>query len=313
MSAGPIKQTMGPAEWLLLLALATLWGGSFFFAEVALDELPPFTLVLGRAGFAALTLVVIVHAAGHRLPADWQSWRTFAVMGTLNNMIPFCLIFWGQTQISGGLASILNATTPLFTVVLANWLTADERMTPGRLAGVLLGIAGVAVMIGLDALAGFGLGVVAQIAVLAAACSYAFAGIYGRRFRGQPALVVATGQVVASSVLMLPLALIVDRPWTLPLPHATTIGAVLGVAVLCTAVAYVIYFTLLARAGATNLLLVTFLIPVSAILLGSLFLGERLAPTQIAGMALIALGLAAIDGRAMRWLRPAGRRAPLSG
>lgn len=313
MTAAPIKQTMGPAEWLLLITLAALWGGSFFFAEVALVELPPFTLVLGRVGFAALTLVVIVHAAGHRLPSDGRSWRAFAAMGALNNMIPFCLIFWGQTQISGGLASILNATTPLFTVVLAHWLTADERMTAGRLTGVLLGIAGVAVMIGLDALTGLGLGVLAQIAVLAGACSYACAGIYGRRFRGQPALVVATGQVAAASLMMLPLALIVERPWSLPTPGAVTIGAVLAVAVLCTAVAYVIYFTLLARAGATNLLLVTFLIPVSAILLGTLILGETLAPTQIAGMALIGLGLAAIDGRAVRRLRPGGRRAPLSG
>ena len=295
-----IKQTMGGVEWALLLALAALWGGSFFFAEVALNELPPFTLVLGRVGFAAVALLALTCLSGHSLPADWRLWRAFFVMGALNNLIPFSLIFWGQTQITGGLASILNATTPLFTVVLAHVLTTDERMTGNRLMGVIIGIAGVGVMIGLDALAGLGAAVLAQVAVLAGACSYACAGIFGRRFRDQPAIVVATGQVTATTVMMLPLVAVIDRPWTLPLPGAATWAAVLGVALLCTALAYVIYFTLLARAGATNLLLVTFLIPVSAILLGGLFLDERLGTSEIAGMALIAAGLVLIDGRVFR-------------
>jgi drug/metabolite transporter (DMT)-like permease len=303
-----IKRTMGPVEWLLLATLSVLWGGSFFFAEVALAELRPLTVVLCRVGFAALVLVALVYATGRRLPCRASQWRAFFAMGGLNNLIPFILIVWGQTHIASGLASILNATTPVFTVVLAHLLTRDERMTPNRLAGVLLGLAGVAVMIGPEALEGLGPHLAAQLAVLGAALSYAFAGIYGRRFQGEPPLVVAAGQVTASSALVLPLALVVDRPWTVPLPGAETWAAIAGLAVLSTALAYVIFFRILAAAGATNLLLVTLLIPVSAILLGTLVLGERLEAGQLAGMAVIGLGLLAIDGRPLQWLR-AGRGA----
>jgi drug/metabolite transporter (DMT)-like permease len=224
-------------------------------------------------------------------------------MGLLNNLIPFSLIFWGQTHIASGLASILNSTTPLFTAVLAHFLTRDERLTANRLAGVLAGLAGVVVMIGPDVLVGLRANVLAQSAVLCAALSYALAGIYGRRFRGTPPLVTAAGQVTSTSVLLLPVVLLADRPWTLPLPGARTWAAVAGLALLCTALAYVIYFRILAVAGATNLLLVTFLIPVSALLLGGLVLGERLEPRHFGGMGLIALGLAAMDGRPLRKAR----------
>jgi drug/metabolite transporter (DMT)-like permease len=227
----------------------------------------------------------------------------------LNNALPFCLIVWGQTQIASGLAAILNATTPLWTVLLAHALTRDERINAEKAAGVLVGFAGVAAMIGPALLAEIGADALAQLAVLAAAVSYAFAGIYGRRFRamGVPPLVTATGQVTASTLLLLPLALAVDRPWQLALPGPTTVAAVLGFALLSTALAYVLYFRLLASAGATNLLLVTFLIPVSAILLGALVLGERLTARQLLGMALIGAGLAAIDGRLLRRLRAQSR------
>jgi drug/metabolite transporter (DMT)-like permease len=198
------------------------------------------------------------------------------------------------------LAAILNATTPLFTVLVANAFTAEEKATPAKLCGVALGIFGVALMIGLDATGGASRHLVAELAVLAAAVSYAFAGVFGRRFRGHPPLIVAAGQLTGSSTLMLPLALLIDRPWTLAMPTATTWLAVIGLALLSTALAYVIYFRILARAGATNLLLVTFLIPVSALLLGIAFLGERLNPHHLIGMALIGSGLAAIDGRPLR-------------
>jgi drug/metabolite transporter (DMT)-like permease len=304
------RRMMGPVEWLLLLTLSVLWGGSFFFAEVALAELPSFTVVLARVGLAALALLLIVLASGQRLPRSARLWGAFLVMGGLNNLIPFSLIVWGQTQIASGLASILNATTPLFAVVLAHALTRDERLTPGRLAGVLAGIAGVTVMIGPEALAGLGGQVLAELAVLGAALSYALAGIFGRRFRTTPPLVAALGQVCASTLMILPLALLTDRPWTLPVPGLATLGALAGIAVLSTALAYVIYFRILAAAGATNLMLVTFLIPVSALILGTTILAERLTPGQLGGMALIGLGLAAIDGRAVDWLlRRHGRRA----
>jgi drug/metabolite transporter (DMT)-like permease len=302
-----VNRTMTPSEWALLLALSVLWGGSFFFIAVAVAELPPFTVVVLRVGLAALILNIAISAVGLRMPRDRQTWRAFFGMGILNNVMPFCLIVWGQTHIASGLAAILNATTPLWTVIVAHLLTSDERMTGNRLAGVIVGFLGVVVMIGPDALAGLGANVAAQLAVLAAGMSYAFAGVYGRRFRQMRTapMLTAMGQVSASTIMLLPVALIVDHPWTLPMPSPSAWGAVLGIASLSTALAYVLYFRILATAGATNLLLVTFLIPVSAILLGSL-LGERLGPSHFLGMAFVGAGLAAIDGRLAKLARKVG-------
>jgi drug/metabolite transporter (DMT)-like permease len=296
-----MQQPMGRQEWGLLLLLSVLWGGSFFFSKVALGELAPFSVVLGRVAIAAIALQLIVRLSGQHMPTNWSLWRRFFIMGALNNLIPFSLIFYGQTQIASGLASILNATTPLWTVILAHWFTNDERLTSLRLLGVFLGLAGVVVLIGPDLLVGLGVNVLAQLAVVGAAISYACAGIFGKGFRGVAPLVTATGQLTATSLLMLPIALLVDQPWLQPAPGLTTWGALVGLALLSTALAYQIYFQLLARAGATNLLLVTFLIPVSALLLGFTLLGERLAIGDFIGMACIGLGLAAIDGRVMRW------------
>jgi drug/metabolite transporter (DMT)-like permease len=291
------SKTMGVTEWLLLVTLSLLWGGSFFFNAVALADLPPFTVVFVRVAIAALVLGLIITITGQTPRLSASLCLAFLVMGLLNNVIPFSLIVWGQTRIGSGLASILNATTPLFTVLLAHWLTRDERLTPTRLIGVVCGLVGVAVMIGPQALEHLGLDVLAQLAVVAAAMAYAFAGIFGRRFKGTPPMVTAAGQLGASALLMLPLVLLVDRPMSLAMPTPTTWGALLGLAVLSTALAYVIYFRILARAGATNLLLVTFLIPVSALLLGIGILGEVLQTRELVGMTLIGLGLAAIDGR----------------
>jgi len=294
-----INRVMGPTEWAMLLALSVLWGGSFFFTGVAVRELPPFTLVALRVGLAALILLAAVRLTGATLPKGRRVWAAFFGMGFLNNLAPFSLIVWGQTHIASGLASILNATTPLATVLVAHALTADEKLTPNRLAGVVVGLGGVAVMVGPDALGGLRANVLAQLACLAAAVSYALAGVYGRRFRrmGVPPMTTAAGQVTASTLMLLPLALVLDQPWTLPMPSASAWGAVLGIAALSTALAYFLYFRILATAGATNLLLVTFLIPVSAVLLGTGLLGERLEPRHYLGMALIGTGLAAIDGR----------------
>lgn len=300
---------LGGREWAMLLALAVLWGGSFFFNAVAVRELPSFTLVWLRVAVAAATLLLVLRLVGQRMPTGGRVWAAFFGMGLLNNVIPFVLIVWGQHHIASGLASILNATTPLFTVLVAHLLTPDERLTPLKAAGVAVGFAGAVFMVGPDALGGLGTGVTAQLACLAGALTYAFAGIFGRRFRrmGVPPVATAAGQVCASTVLLLPLILLVDRPWTLAMPHAATWGAVVGVGLLSTALAYVLYFRILAAAGATNLLLVTFLIPVSAILLGALVLGETLLPRHFGGMVLIGAGLACIDGRLPRLLR---RRRP---
>ena len=290
---------MSPLDWTLLLALSILWGGSFFFVGVAVKALPPFTIVLLRVAIAATALHAVLRLSRTAMPWDRRTWLAFFGMGLLNNSIPFSLIVWGQTQIASGLASILNATTPLFTVLVAHLLTADERLSKGRIAGVLIGLAGIVVLIGPQALAGLGQDVAAQLAVLGAAVSYGFAAIFGRRFKrmGVPPLATAAGQVTASSLLLLPVALIVDRPWTLAWPEPSAWGAIVGLALLSTALAYVVFFRILASAGAVNLSLVTFLIPPSAILLGVAILGERLQATDFLGMALIGLGLAAIDGR----------------
>lgn len=295
---------MGRAEWLLLILLSLLWGASFLFIGLAVGHLPTLTIVALRVALAALGLAAFLHLRGLRLPRQPAVWRAFLGMGLLNNVIPFCLIVWGQSQIAAGLAAILNATTPLFAVLAAHVLTADERLTPARALGVLAGFGGAAVMIGPSALAGGG-PLLAQLAVLGAALSYGLAGIFGRRFRslGVAPLATATGQLTASALLLVPLALLVDQPWTLAAPPVQVWAAILGLALVSTALAYVLYFRILSVAGATNLSLVTFLIPVSAILLGWLVLHERLEPRQFAGMALIALGLSLIDGRLWRLRR----------
>jgi len=294
---------MSATDWLLLVALSMLWGASFFFGKIALLELPPLTVALGRVAIAAAILVVLARITGTVLPADMAAWRPYLLMGLLNNVIPFGLIFWGQTHIPSGLAAILNATTPLFTVLVAHIATADEKLTAARVSGVIFGFCGVVVMIGPDMLRQIGADIAAQFACLLAAISYAIAGVYGRRFRGEPPLRVAAGQLVASSIILAPLALVLDQPWTLPWPSASAWAALVALASLSTALGYLIYFRLLARAGATNVLLVTFLIPVSAILLGTLILGEQLAVRHIVGMIAIGIGLAAIDGRLLRLYR----------
>ena len=301
MATPPARPTMSATDWLLLVTLSVLWGGAFFFGKVAVAELPPLTVALGRVGIAAAILIVLMRLTGTVLPASLAGWRPFAVMGFLNNALPFGLILWGQTHIPSGLAAILNATTPLFTVLIAHVVTADEKITPARMAGLIFGLAGVVVLIGPDLLREFGAHVAAQFACLGAAVSYALSGIYGRRFRGTPALTVATGQLVASTVMLTPLVLWLDQPWQLPLPSLPASGAIFGLAALSSALGYVIYFRVLASAGATNVLLVTFLMPISAILLGVLVLGEQLSDRHFVGIAVIAIGLAAIDGRAAKW------------
>lgn len=296
---------MSATVWGLLLALSLLWGGSFFFVGVAVHVLPPLTIVACRVGLATVVLLPSLYLAGLRLPRGGTVWLAFFGMGLLNNAIPFSLIVWAQGQIPSGLASILNATTPISTALVAHAFTADEKLSFNRILGVLLGLAGVVILLGPELLlSGLGGSVLAQAAVLLATLSYACAAVFGRRFRrlGIPPLATATGQLIASSSMLLPLALVIDRPWLLPLPPLPVLAALLGLAVLSTALAYVIFFRVMAAAG-SNVNLVTLLVPVSAILLGVLVLGESLGLRQIAGMAVIALGLLAIDGRLLRRLR----------
>lgn len=300
---------MSGRDWAILLVLSVLWGGSFFFIEIAVETVPPLTLVLIRVAIAAAALWLFLMAAGLRGGPPASVYPDFLLLALLNNVLPFVLFAWAQTEIAGGLASILNATTPIWGVVVAHLCTRDEKMTPAKVAGVLLGFGGVAVLIGSDLLREIGTGILAQLACLIATLCYALAGVFGRRFHalGVSPLMVSTGQLTAAALVMAPLVLFFEPPWQHAGPSAGAWAALVALALICTSLAYILYFALLASAGATNSLLVTFLIPITAILLGSLFLGEVLEARHFGGMALIGAGLAAIDGRLIGRLRM-GRR-----
>ncbi len=305
-----IHEKMTRWDILVLMVLSVLWGGSFFFIEVLVDHLPPLTIVNIRVALAAIALWVIIWIRRVEKPANLVQWVALLVLGALNNALPFTLITWGQTEISSGLASILNATTPFFTVLVAGAMLTDERMTPGKLLGVVIGVIGTAVMIGPSALKGLSGGTLGQIAVLGAALSYALAAVYARRFKawGISPLMVATGQVTMAAFLLAPLTLVVDQPWTLDMPSMTAWSAMVGLAFFSTVIAYILYFRLIDSAGATNAALVTFLIPISAILLGVAFLGETLNGLQVLGMTLIFGGLLVMDGRIWQSLKNKGEK-----
>jgi drug/metabolite transporter (DMT)-like permease len=292
---------MSAGTWGLLALLGFIWGGSFFFARVAVGHVPPATLVLLRVALAALALHLYLAGRFSLYETLRARWREFLLLGLINNAVPHMLIFLGQTQIGAGLAAVLNATTPIFTVLIANQATADEKLSPSKLAGCLIGLVGTAVLIGPRALAPFtdagGPPLWALVLPVLAAVSYGFAATYGKRFRGTPPPVIAAGQLTASSLLMLPAALALDAPWQLPLPPLSAILAVLALALVSTAYAYILYFRILAAAGATNTSLVTLLVPPSAIILGMLFLGEELTAIGILGMVLVLAGLIVLDGR----------------
>ena len=302
-------------DWAMLLALSGLWGGSFFFVAIAVDELPPITTASLRIGLAALAMNLLLRAMKINIPAVPALWRDFLIMGLLNLAIPFALIAWGQTRIDGGLASIFNATTPFSTTIAAHFFTHDERMTRSRLVGVSIAVTGVVLIIGIDALDGLGSAFAGELAVLTATWSYAFAAVFGRRFSlprfkaiGVSPLVASTGQLTGATVLIVPFALAVEHPWTFPLPGWETGAAVAGMSLLSTALASIVYFRILASAGAANSMLVTLLMPVTALLLGVTVLGERLDLRYFIGIALLAAGLAVVDGRVMP-VRPRGPRS----
>ncbi|MDO6731536.1 DMT family transporter [Marinovum sp. 2_MG-2023] len=304
----PPPPTMDLKASMMLLLLAAVWGGSFFFAEVALTELPPMTITLHRVFWAMTALACALRARGARLPRPGRIWGAYLVMGALNNAIPFSLIFWGQTQIDSGLASILNATTAMFAALMAGLLLKDEPLTFKRIAGATLGVVGVALIMGPSAVTAFSLHNLAQLAVLGATMSYALAGVWGRSMLSdQPPLVNAFGMLLGSTVLMIPAVLVLDGPPNLSLSMGVW-AALLGLSTLSTALAYGLYFAILARAGAANLLLVTLLIPPFAIALGVVFLGETMAPIAWFGFAVIGIGFAVTDGRLFARFARSGRR-----
>lgn len=299
------ENSMNALTWGLLLLLGLIWGGSFFFARIAVQDVPPLTLVFLRLSLAAVALHIYIAGRFGLYDVLRARWREFLVLGLINNALPHTMIFLGETEIGAGLAAVLNATTPIFTVIVGNYLTTDERLTPAKLLGCLVGLVGTAVLVGPGAMSHTGAPLWALLLPILAAVSYGFAAIYGKRFKGTPAPSIAAAQLTCSSLLILPVALLVDRPWQLALPPAGSIGAILALALLSTAFAYILFFRIMALAGATNTSLVTLLVPPSAILLGAVFLGETLGLAEAAGMALIGAGLVMLDGRAFRRLKPA--------
>ena len=304
-----INQRMGTKDWAMLLLLSFLWGGSFFLIGVVVAELPPLTIVTLRVGVAALTLWAVLLIGGYEIPKSLKLWRAFFMLGLLNNVIPFALIVWGQNHIGAGLASIINATTPLFTILIAGAFLADEHMSPQKVVGVVVGLFGVAVLIGGEPLADIGLDMslqtLAQLAIMGAAISYGCASVFGRRFKalGISPFSTAVGQVTAATIILLPVTFLVERPDQLANPSLQTWLAILCLGVFCTALGYILFFKILSSSGATNVVLVTFLVPITASFLGWLILNEQLHSRYFIGMAFIGLGLAAIDGRLWRKLK----------
>ncbi|CAN1526570.1 RhaT Permeases of the drug/metabolite transporter (DMT) superfamily [Sphingomonadaceae bacterium] len=288
--------------WMLIAILSLLWGGSFVMIEIGLRSYPPLTLVFARVALAVPPMLLAMRLMGERLPSDSRSWVLLTVVGALNCALPFSLFFWGQQYLDSGYASILNATTPLWGVIAAHFLTSDEKATPTRILGALVGMAGIVVMVGPAAMKGLSDNLLAQIACLVSTTFYSFAAIYGRRL-SQSALTpisVATGQTITASLIMLPIMLMVDQPWGMAMPRFDSTMAALMLALISTALAYTLYFRLIDRSGASNAQLVAFLIPVFAVLLGSLLLNEKLTAGQAGGAVLIAAGLVILDGRLFR-------------
>lgn len=304
------QKTLSRRATAELLLLALIWGGSFLAIRTALDQISVLAAVTHRVLWAALALWIVVLLRRLPLPRGLPVWGAFLLMGVLNNIIPFTLMAWGQLHIPTGLTAILNAATAIWGVLVAALVFTDERLTAQRLFGVIIGFLGVATAIGLKSLVALDLRSLAQIAVVAGTVSYAFAGAWARyALTKQPPLVAAAGMLTASALIMLPLSWMLEGPLPLDLsPRAW--GAVGYYAIGATALAYLLYYRVLAVAGSGNLLLVTLLIAPVAILLGALVRGESLAPSAVAGFLVLCFGLVILDGRLVA--RPVGGRSPQS-
>jgi drug/metabolite transporter (DMT)-like permease len=291
------QQFMGPLEWAMLIVLSIIWGGSFFFFAVIIKELPVFTIVFFRVFLATLALWLFILVSRQELPDLKSIWHNFFLMGLFNNVIPFSLIVWGESKVAPGLAAVLNATTPFFAVIVAHLSTQNEKLTWNRMAGAIIGLLGVGALVGYDAIKSLGIDLPFQLAIVLASLSYGICTIFGRRLAKVPPLITAASQTAASSIMLLPLMFLIDHPFTLSMPSLYAAASLVTLALLCTAIAYLIFFTIVKRAGMTNVTLVTFLVPVSAMILGALFLNEQISERHFLGMAVIGIGLALIDGR----------------
>ncbi|RXH04120.1 DMT family transporter [Bradyrhizobium vignae] len=291
------RQTRLAFEIGLLLLLSLIWGSSFTLIKVALPTIPPFTMVAARVTIAAVLLILVALAQGHALPREGPVWAAFVVQGLLQSALPFTLISWGETHITSGLAGVLNATPPMFVLAIALSTGRGREAISGRkIIGVALGLAGVALTMRVDARSGFGTTApLAQAAVLAASFCYALAPIWGQRFAYLPAIVTAAGAMSCAAALMLPIAAVLDRPWTLA-PTMQAIMAVLGLASVCTALAMVIYFRLIHTLGPLGTTSGSYLRAGFAVALGTTLLGESFTWSMLAGMTFIVIGVMAVTG-----------------
>jgi drug/metabolite transporter (DMT)-like permease len=310
-STAPTPLRLGATEWGLIALQSMFWGSAYFFIEIAQPELPPLTIAALRTLPASAALLVIVLSLGYRLPATLAEWGIFILFSAFNTVLPFVLIVWGQARATGGMAAILNATAPLFGIFLAHLLTHDDKLSVPKLAGILVGIAGVGILVGPELAWGSGADVLARLALIAAPLCYVCANIFARaRLAHYPPFVVAAMQMLGAVFVAFPLAFAVDQPWTLPAPSWAAISAIAGMGMFGSALASLCHFTVLQRAGTTNASLVTLIMPVTPIVLGGLFLGETLTPRDVAGALVIAAALIIIDGRLVRrvrsGLRPGG-------
>jgi drug/metabolite transporter (DMT)-like permease len=288
---------MNGKNLLLLITLAALWGPSFLFIKVAVEEIPPLTLVLGRVAVGAAFLLIVLLSQGRRLPTDRRLWRHLAVVAMLHNALPWVLLSWGEQYIDSALASILNGTTPLFTIILAHFLVAGDRMTVPKMLGVLLGFAGLVLLILPSLSGGAQASTWGLLAVTAAAAVYGVAMIYSRNhLRGLPPLVAPASQLLLATGYMLPVALLVDRPWTLDRPSTVALGSLFLLGILGTGLAFIVYYRLLETANPTYISMVTYVIPIFGVILGVLVLGEQLTWYALAGFALILLGVMVVNG-----------------
>ena len=294
---------MGKKNWLMLIALSIIWGGSYFFTKYALQAFSPVFIVFVRVTLGALVLLPFTLKTGKQYLLDRKNWPYFLILGALNNVIPFSLIAWSQTRISGSLASIINATTPFFTALIAHYVTSDEKLTTSKVFGIALGFFGVVVLIGFNVLKTISMTNLGELAALIAAVSYACAGIFGRRFKGMPSVAVANAQLIASAIIAAPLIAFERGALIIADPGWMSLLAISVMAILSTGVAYILYFRILSSSGATNVLLVTLLVPVSAIILNTTISGEVLPLKAFLGMVFIALGLLMIDRRILGLVR----------
>jgi drug/metabolite transporter (DMT)-like permease len=291
------------ADWGMLVLCAVFWGSAYTFNKLTLAEMPTLTITAVRLLIAASVLYVFARWSGVAIPPLGPAWRPFFVFTLFSNILPFMLVLNGQRQTASGLAAVLGATTPLFLILLAHLYTQDERLVLRKFIGVLVGLAGVAVVVGTDAFAGWSSALGAKLSLVFAAFIYAVGAIYSKRLIGHPPLVIATMQMTCGMIVAMPFALAIDQPWTLTTPSPKALLALVATATLGSAMASVTYFNVFRRAGAVNAMLVTLLVPVTPILLGSLFLGEALLPREAIGAVIIATALIIIDGRLAVWLR----------